>query len=66
MLVTISPVVHPRICEPPYLLKTLDFLKEKLDDSYHFIIARTNDYNEIQQFKSCLKPDKKKYINIIV
>jgi len=63
MIITIAPMVNPENWELPYLLKTLDFLKEDLDDNYHFIIARMNNPTEIAQYKATLKSDKK---NILI
>lgn len=56
-------MVEPYKWELPYLLKTLEFLKKDLDNSYHFIIARTNNPTEIAQYKKTLKNDKK---NILI
>ena len=62
MKITIAPMVDPNVWEPPYLTKILSNMIE-LDDSYHFIISRTNTYDEIQQFKSCIIPGLK---NILI
>ena len=63
MIITIASMINLRICEPPYFLKALDLIKNELDDSYHFIIARTNISQEIGDFKNCIKKDKK---NILI
>ena len=56
-------MVHPNICEPPYFLEIFRKFENELDDTYHFIISRTNNSVEIEQFKQCIKKDKK---NILI
>jgi hypothetical protein len=53
MKITISPVVEIDVWEPPYLLKTLEYLSH-LPDDYHFVIARVNNDDELRIFKSLL------------
>jgi len=62
MLVSLMPSVDPNIWEPPYFLKALEWLKF-LDDSFHFIIARTNTIDEINEFKKLIDGNKK---NILI
>lgn len=63
MIITIAPMVYPKVFETPYFLRALDLIKDKLDDTYHFIIARTNCKEEIQEFKNCIKDN---YKNILI
>ena len=63
MEITVAPMVDSTVWEMPYLLKGLDMIKAELNDEYHFIFARTNVPQEIQQFKDCVKKDKK---NILI
>lgn len=63
MNVTIAPMVSPKVCEPPYFLEIFNKLEPYLDDSYHFIITRTNNSEEIYQFKKCIISGKK---NILI
>ena len=56
-------MINIKICEPPYLLKILNHLKNDLSDDYNFIIARTNNNLEIEQFKNCILKNKK---NILI
>lgn len=65
MLITISPVVSPKICEPPYLLKIFDILKNHFDDDYHFIIARVNTVEEIRIFKELILPEKRNILFLL-
>jgi len=60
--VTIAPMVDARVWEPPYFLRVLDNLRG-LNDDIHFIIARTNTPQEVDQFRGCIKHGKK---NILI
>lgn len=55
-------MVEPDVWEPPYLIETLKYLSD-LSDDYHFIIARTNNPEELNQFKNSLIKGKK---NILI
>jgi len=56
-------MVHPEVADAPYFLEILSNLKDKLDDTFHFIISRLNTSEEIVQFHNCIKNDKK---NILI
>lgn len=62
MTIKISEMVEPDIWEPPYLIESLGNLKS-LSDDYHFIIARTNNLDELETFKKDILPNKK---NILI
>lgn len=55
---TFAPMVNRDSCEIDYLDKILDNLKD-ISDDYHFIIARTNNPQETEQFRTTIKDGKK-------
>lgn len=61
MKITIAKHVVFNVCEPPYLMKSLNYLL--LDDTYHFIISRLNNRDEIDATESLIENDKK---NILI
>lgn len=64
MKITVCPMVEPDVWEPPYLLETFNYLSD-LSDDYHFIIARTNNSEELNQFKTYLLKDKKNILFLL-
>jgi hypothetical protein len=58
-----APMVSMNSCEIDYLMKILNVLKDRISDDYYFIVARTNNQNEISQFYNTLRDDKK---NILI
>ncbi len=62
MKITVSKHVIFNVCEPPYLVKSLNYLKE-LSDDYHFIISRINNKDEINITESLIEIGKK---NILI
>ncbi len=63
MIVKYAPMVNSAECENLYIDKFLEPLKNNLDDSYNFIIARLNQPNDIAQFKNTIVEGKK---NILI
>lgn len=45
--------------EPPLLFRALRHIENELDDTYHFIICRTNNDDEKRVFESLIMPDRK-------
>jgi hypothetical protein len=64
MNITICPMVEPDVWEPPYLLESFKYLSD-LSNDYHFIIARTNNYDELNEFRKSLKTDKKNILFLL-
>jgi hypothetical protein len=58
-----APMISLDTCEMDYLMKIFNKLKDKISDDYYFIVARTNNKNEIEQFRTTIKDDKK---NILI
>lgn len=59
MIITYARMVGDRECENEYINHFLEFLKDKIDDSYHFIIARINNKQEILEFEKTIIEGKK-------
>ena len=59
MLLKFSKMVNEYECENLYIKEIYNCLKDKLDDSYNFIVARTNTPQEVQQFKEDIITSKK-------
>lgn len=65
MITTIASMVHPLTCEPPYLMEAFKKINHKIDNSYNFIIARTNSNEEKEHFEKCIQPDKKNVLFLL-
>lgn len=59
MIITYAKMVGERECENVYINDFLEPLKNVLDDTYHFIIARTNNKEEILEFEKTIINGKK-------
>jgi len=58
MKYTFAPMISMDNCETDYLTKILNKLEDVSDD-YHFIVARTNNPQEIEQFRGTIRDGKK-------
>ena len=59
---TIAEHVNKIVCEPQFFIKVFEKIENYLDDTYHFIIGRTNSDEERLLTKKCIKPGKKKIL----
>ena len=55
---TLAPMIKTTNCEHDYLTKIFNNLQDVSDD-YHFIVARVNNLQEIEQFRTTIKDNKK-------
>ena len=59
MKITYAPMVGEKECENFYINQFLEPLKDEFDDSYNFIIARTNNSDENRVFHDTIIDGKK-------
>jgi hypothetical protein len=64
MNIKISEIVDPDIWEPPYILESLRYLSD-LSDDYNFIIARTNNIDELNILKNNIITGKKNVLILL-
>ena len=56
-------MINLNICEPPYILKALESIRNEINDDYNFIISRIQNSNDKNQYEECILEGK---INILI